>query len=269
MITGGATCNNYTSSQIRTKVAQEAYYGDRKTATWPSMAASARKVKNGLSPDYRWWLADTGCPYDLVSKDTLPPDALGMMGHSKKGMVIDTCNGQVSTNKTICMQVDELKEQIKPYLLDSTPDVLSIGRRCVKYGYGFHWDPYSLRPFLVSPDGDMIPLEVLDYVPYLADRFNANNAPELNNGTGCPALPSAQFKQKRRKLLKEEQAAFLKANIAVQMAELEKLEVAAPGPAAQAAEPADCIAAAPGPAAQAAEPEELLVQDPPGITSEF
>jgi hypothetical protein len=121
MITGGASCNNYTSSPIRTKVAQEAYYGDRKTATWPSMAASARKVKNGLSPDYRWWLADTGCPYDLVSKDTLPPDALGMMGHSKKGMSIDTCNGQVSTNKTICMQVDELKEQNQTLLAGFDP----------------------------------------------------------------------------------------------------------------------------------------------------
>jgi hypothetical protein len=73
MSTGGATCTNYTSSPIKTKVAPEAYYGDRKTATWPSTAASARKVNGGLSPDYRWWLADTGCPYDLVSKDTRPP----------------------------------------------------------------------------------------------------------------------------------------------------------------------------------------------------
>ena len=105
----------------------------------------------------------------------------------------------------------------------------------------------------MNPDGVMIPLEVLDYVPYLADTFNKSNAPELTNGSGCPALTSAQFKTKRRKLQNEEHAAFLNANTAVQTAALAKVEVAAPSPAAQAAEP-----------------EELLVNEsPPGSDEEL
>ena len=132
-----------------------------------------------------------------------------MIGHSSKGMATDTCNGQVRTNETVGLQADELQEQIKPYLLDSTPDVLSIGRRCVKYGYGFQWDPFSVRPFFVNPAGDKIPMEVLDYVPYLADHCNKSNAPELNNGTGCPALPASSFRSERQKVQAEEQAVFV------------------------------------------------------------
>ena len=35
--------------------------------------------------------------------------------------------------------VDELDETVKPHVLDETPTVFSIGRRCMKMGYAFHW----------------------------------------------------------------------------------------------------------------------------------
>ena len=58
--------------------------------------------------------------------------------------------------------VDELDETVEPNVLDETPTVLSIGRRCMKMGYAFHWMPGKL-PFMVTPkQGDDIPYLVSD-----------------------------------------------------------------------------------------------------------
>ena len=48
-------------------------------------------------------------------------------------------NGTTSTSDSIKDYVNELKETVQPFVLDETPTVLSIGRRCMKMGYSFHW----------------------------------------------------------------------------------------------------------------------------------
>ncbi len=53
------------------------------------------------------------------------------------------------------------------YILDSTPNVLSIGKLCVKHGYSFYWPPQSKDPYFVKPDGQIIPLTVIGFIPYL------------------------------------------------------------------------------------------------------
>ena len=66
------------------------------------------------------------------------------------------------------------------YAIEDAPDVLSLGKRCQKYGYGFYWDPYSSTPYMTHPDGHIIPLSAIDYVPYLADFWNTENAPIMS-----------------------------------------------------------------------------------------
>ena len=51
-------------------------------------------------------------------------------------------------------------------MLDSTPPVLTVGRRCQERGYAFHWPPYG-HPRLVRPNGKDVPLSVDHYVPYI------------------------------------------------------------------------------------------------------
>ncbi len=46
-------------------------------------------------------------------------------------------------DRTVPQQIGELGEVAEPYVLDSSPDVLSIGRRCVQQGYAIRWEPYS------------------------------------------------------------------------------------------------------------------------------
>jgi hypothetical protein len=59
-------------------------------------------------------------------------------------------------------------------LVDS-PDVLSIGRRCVDEGFSFHWPAGSSEPYFIDQDGERITLETEAYVPYLPDSYNLLN----------------------------------------------------------------------------------------------
>ena len=65
-----------------------------------------------------------------------------------------------------------------PLLLESSPPVLSVGKRCMEEGYSFHW-PSGHNPYLISPDGKRHDLEVDNVVPYLLD-------PPFD-GISCPA----------------------------------------------------------------------------------
>ena len=93
---------------------------------------------------------------------------------------------------------------IDPYVLPDSPDVLSIGRRCVDQGYGFYWKPYSQSPALIPPDAHMPRvdssraskewtwLEVDDYIPYLVDTHNP--LPNVSQGKSCP-MPLARARE--------------------------------------------------------------------------
>ena len=64
------------------------------------------------------------------------------------------------------MRVHSLDEEIRALVPDNTPNVLSLGRRCMEQGYSFTWHAYS-RPELVTPNGDRVVLDVRDNIPYL------------------------------------------------------------------------------------------------------
>ena len=76
-------------------------------------------------------------------------------------IVFQTADGFTSTSDVAEIVVDELDETVKPHVLDETPAVLSIGRRCVKMGYAFHWMPGKL-PFMVTPKQGFVHLQVKD-----------------------------------------------------------------------------------------------------------
>ncbi len=74
-------------------------------------------------------------------------------------MLLATANDLVSGDMVVPQQIGELGEVAEPCVLDGTPDVLSIGRRCVEDGYTFVWKPYSLNPSTYDPKtGELLPL---------------------------------------------------------------------------------------------------------------
>ena len=85
------------------------------------------------------------------------------------------------------MQIDYFMENIKPYVLQSTPNVLSVGRRCRHEGYGFYWEPYAPTPRMVSPAGIEVPVEIHGDIPYFRDVTNLSLRDQHRGKDAVPA----------------------------------------------------------------------------------
>ena len=108
------------------------------------------------------WLMDTGSGHAL----TTPKGAEGFTLQQVRKIIFSTANGRISTSKAITVLSTLLKGTAVPYILPETPWVLSIGKRCMEAGYSFIWVA-NTKPWLVSPDGTRIDLEVHGNIPFL------------------------------------------------------------------------------------------------------
>ena len=75
--------------------------------------------------------------------------------------------------------------------MESCPAVLSVGRRCVDFGYSFHW-PAGGAPYLVRPDGARVELEVEGYVPYLPEPPARKGRASREGSSKSTALPASE-----------------------------------------------------------------------------
>ncbi len=117
----------------------------------------------------RRFIVDTGCGYNLLSRDTIERASGDKPLHSlENNVLLHTAGGPVECKTGVnvnCPALDEGKFQA--LVLDNTPEVLSVGQRCQEFGYGFYWTPWSDKPYLCSPSGQHIELTVDGAVPYL------------------------------------------------------------------------------------------------------
>ena len=117
------------------------------------------------------WLMDTGSGHDL----TTPAGAEGYTLEKIRKIIFSTANGRISTNTAISVLSTILRGPADPYVLPETPWVLSIGRRVMEMGYSFVWIA-NTPPWLVSPDGHRIDLEVHGNIPFLRVGDQAEQA---------------------------------------------------------------------------------------------
>ena len=96
------------------------------------------------------WLIDTGSGYDLVGRNDVPGWAMDSMLEDSSPIDLHTANGITTVDKTVSLQVMGLMEAVKPLVLQSTPAVLSVGKRCMEEGWSFVWNAGE-NPWLVSP----------------------------------------------------------------------------------------------------------------------
>ena len=74
---------------------------------------------------------DTGCGHDLIGRAKAKSLGVDIVKDDDE-IVFQTANGSTSTSDVAKIVVDELDETVEPHVLDETPTVLSVGRRCVK-----------------------------------------------------------------------------------------------------------------------------------------
>eukprot|EP00435_Cladocopium_sp_Y103_P060221 s26_g22.t1 len=64
------------------------------------------------------------------------------------------------------LDFDTFTEPAKAHVLEDTPSVLSLGKRCMEQGYSFVW-PSGREPYMISSEGNKIKMEVRDLIPYV------------------------------------------------------------------------------------------------------
>ena len=77
-----------------------------------------------------------------------------------------TANGVASTSTMVDLDFDTSNEPAKAHVLEDTPSVLSLGKRCMEQGYTFVW-PNGREPYMINSEGDKIRMEVHDLIPYV------------------------------------------------------------------------------------------------------
>eukprot|EP00972_Heterocapsa_arctica_P068348 10097448-Heterocapsa_arctica.AAC.1 len=102
-------------------------------------------------------------------------------------MPFRTANGFTVSTHSAPMKIEELGEEIAPFVLQDTPAVLSVGDRDMNKGYTFVWPAYS-SPYFVTPNGFRVELEVIDNVPYLR-RGSVRSVPLEVPNHGPPLTP--------------------------------------------------------------------------------
>ena len=120
------------------------------------------------------WIADTGSAQDLLTDQHFPDD-YGYFSENTTIRLI-TANGESASMKQGKVKVPELNSTVNPYLVQSSPPVLSVGIRCIDEGFDFVWrGSKGEKPYMIRPDGKRIDLKVRDYVPYLCFKSHQSS----------------------------------------------------------------------------------------------
>ena len=110
-------------------------------------------------------MLDSGCGIDLIGYSDLSSEERNMISDVAK-LTLRTANGKTSTRGVAHMSVDGIEELIEAHVLESTPSLLSLGRRCLEHGYRFVWEPFAESKFY-DPHGAPVRIEVINNIPYL------------------------------------------------------------------------------------------------------
>ena len=77
-----------------------------------------------------------------------------------------TANGSTATQTEAKIDLGTFDMTSQAYVLDDTPSVMSLGKRCMEEGYSFVW-PSGKMPFMVTKNGERIDLTIHDNIPYI------------------------------------------------------------------------------------------------------
>ena len=111
------------------------------------------------------FIMDSGSGHDLIALKKV--DRMDMETYEDEVINLHTANGVTSTSKMTDIQFNVFEEPVKAHVLDDTPSVLSMGKRCLEQGYTFIW-PSGKDPFMIDSDGLIINMKVKDHIPYVS-----------------------------------------------------------------------------------------------------
>eukprot|EP00435_Cladocopium_sp_Y103_P043537 s2505_g12.t1 len=110
------------------------------------------------------FIMDSGSGHDLISIKKI--DRMDLSTYDDEVVNFHTANGVTSSTKRSDIDFKAFGEPAQMHVLDDTPSVLSMGKRCLDLGYSFVW-PVGKNPYMIDGNGDIIEMTVKDYIPYV------------------------------------------------------------------------------------------------------
>ena len=107
---------------------------------------------------------DTGSGHDLISRRKA--QRLDLDVYDCQAITFHTANGPTVSDQGVDIDLGTLDQPAKANILEDTPSVVSVGKRCMEEGYSFIRKAKQ-EPYLLNKDGMRIDLVVKDYIPYI------------------------------------------------------------------------------------------------------
>lgn len=146
------------------------------------IACTAEVIRYLRKHGIQSFMLDSGAGTDLVSvRDSAKLRELQRL--VDEVVYYNTCNGTTSASHVLDLFIQCISLKTSPYVLKSTPPILSMGVRCLNEGYTYVWVG-GKTPVLITPDGACAILMTLNgVVPWLA-----NDAPTVSMPCGRSLL---------------------------------------------------------------------------------
>ena len=110
------------------------------------------------------FIMDSGSGHDLISAKKI--DRMDLPTYDDTVVNFHTANGVTSSTKRSDIKFEAFDEPAQAHILEDTPSVMSMGKRCVDLGYSFIW-PSGKTPYMLDSNGNIIEMTVKDYIPYV------------------------------------------------------------------------------------------------------
>ena len=105
------------------------------------------------------FIMDSGSGHDLISARKV--DRMDLSTYDDTTVNFHTANGVTSSTKRSDIDFEVFDEPAQAHILEDTPSVLSMGKRCLDLGYSFVW-PSGKSPYMLDADGHIIEMIVKD-----------------------------------------------------------------------------------------------------------
>ena len=102
----------------------------------------------------------------IVGRSNVHKKRRSMIRTDGQPLKLSTASGQIDSTSCVNIGSSSFKLPIEACVLDSSPNVLSVGKLCNDDGWSLKWNARE-TPTLTSPDGVVIHLKVRCFVPYL------------------------------------------------------------------------------------------------------
>eukprot|EP00435_Cladocopium_sp_Y103_P040038 s2308_g10.t2 len=110
------------------------------------------------------FIMDSGSGHDLIARKKVMRMELDM--NPCDPITFHTANGTTTAEYEVCIGFGTMEETSHVHVLEDTPSVFSMGRRCMLEGYSFVW-PHGQNPFMINKVGERIDMVVRDFIPYI------------------------------------------------------------------------------------------------------